>query len=211
MSRRWLRVFAIFGFLLAVGLLASDVAARRGGGGGMRGGGGFGGGGMSRGGFGGGGLSRSGPAMGGSMRHGGFGGGGFGGSGIGERPGGGFDRPGGRPGDRPGTRPGDRPGRDPDRVDNRQDRRQDRQDTRPDRQEYWQYEEYHGWDEYYDDGWKYAMGATLTAAAFASLTCQLQTIVVDGATYYQCADLWYTRTYGGGSTTYIVVNAPPGY
>jgi len=140
------------------------------------------------------------------------------GAGIGNRPG---DRPGA--GDRPG--PGDRPNSG-DRQDNRDDRRDNWQDNRDDRQEFrqdriqdrqefrqdaWKEYGYHGYDEWYEDQWKYALGATLTIATFQALACQPTVVMVGTVSYYQCASTWYQRTYSGGSVTYIVVNPPAGY
>ena len=73
------------------------------------------------------------------------------------------------------------------------------------------HDEWHGYDEYYDDAWKFAVGASLTYAAFSALTCNTTTVIVSGVTYYQCGPTWYNRAYAGGSVTYVVVNAPPGY
>jgi hypothetical protein len=55
------------------------------------------------------------------------------------------------------------------------------------------------------------VGATLTAATFTALTCQPTTVVVGNVSYYQCGTAWYKRSFYSGNTTYIVVNAPPGY
>lgn len=209
--------------LLVVLLPILEALARGRGGGGFRGGGGYRGGGFSRGG----------PASGGSFRHTRPSTGSRPSTRPPERPsagGGGFDRrPTGpstqpvRPG--PGTeRPGagnQRPGEGGDRQDNRQDMRQDRQDHRQDsaddRREYrqGQYDEYHDYwhdrDEFYEDRWKYAVGMSLTRRSFESLQCSSTTQVVGGVTYYNCGSTWYQRSYGGGSVTYVVVNAPPGY
>jgi cysteinyl-tRNA synthetase len=51
----------------------------------------------------------------------------------------------------------------------------------------------------------------LTAAAFRSLTCTPTTVIVGSVSYYQCGPTWYQRAYSGGSTTYVVINAPAGY
>jgi hypothetical protein len=145
-----------------------------------------------------------------------------GGGGFDRSPVGGGTRP-GRPG--PGTeRPGagtERPGQGGDRWDDRQDNRQDRQDHRQDglddRREYRQdvrgeYHEYwHDRNEYYEDRWKYAVGMSLTRRTFESLSCSSTTVVAGGVTYYNCGSTWYQRSYGGGSVTYVVVNAPSGY
>jgi hypothetical protein len=34
---------------------------------------------------------------------------------------------------------------------------------------------------------------------------------VDGYTYYECDDVWFSRTYYGGEVIYTVTDAPPGY
>jgi len=117
------------------------------------------------------------------------------------------------------NRPGERPGDQGDRQDNRNDRqdnRNDQQDNRNDRQdnrnEAWEHHDsHHGYSEFYEDRWKYAVGASLTAATFRSLTCTPTTLIVNGVGYYQCGPTWYQRAYSGGSTTYVVINAPSGY
>jgi cysteinyl-tRNA synthetase len=48
-------------------------------------------------------------------------------------------------------------------------------------------------------------------ATFSALSCQTTTVVVGAVSYYQCGPTWYNRRYMGGSTTYVVVNTPPGY
>ncbi|MDB4433493.1 hypothetical protein N9166_02020 [bacterium] len=105
-------------------------------------------------------------------------------------------------------------------MDNRQDRFDDRQDLQrdrwDDRQDFREdvYDDHHGWHGhhgFYDDAWKYALGATLTVATFRALTCATQTFVVNGVTFYNCGPTWYNRAYAGGSVTYVVVNAPAGY
>lgn len=177
-----------------------------------------------------GGVSRSGPASGGSFR------GSRGsrqarpsvsrpsarpgaGSGTLERPSTRPERPTTRP-DRPSTRPGEGPGERPDREDNREDWQQHRQDMQEDRQDYMDsaryqrhenVEEWHTYDEWAEDRWRWRVGATLTAATFRSLSCTTTTVVVGNVTYYQCGSTWYNRAYSGGQVTYIVVNAPPGH
>lgn len=117
-----------------------------------------------------------------------------------------------RPEQRPGTGEPDGGGRDDDRQDNIDDRREFRQSNIEDRQEFrqdaWDEYGYHDYDEWYEDRWKYAMGASLTVAMFSSLSCQPTTVIAGGVTYYRCVDTWYQRVYSGGSTTYVVVNAP---
>jgi hypothetical protein len=126
------------------------------------------------------------------------------------------DRQGSR-GDRQGNRTdtrNDRQGDRSDRLDNRQDDRSDRLDDRQDfRQDaYGDHREWHqDRHEFYDDRWKYAVGATVTAATFRALTCASRTVVVNGVSYYNCGPTWYNRAYSGGSVTYVVVNTPPGY
>jgi cysteinyl-tRNA synthetase len=51
----------------------------------------------------------------------------------------------------------------------------------------------------------------MTMVAFHSLSCTTTTVIVSGVTYYQCGPTWYQRAYAGGSTTYVVINAPSGY
>jgi hypothetical protein len=120
---------------------------------------------------------------------------------------------------RPGQ--GDRNDRYDDRQDNRNDAREDSQDYRTDAREDRQQqrniarseyqEHHHGYSEFYEDRWKYAVGASLTAATFRTLSCTPTTVIVGGVSYYQCGSTWYNRGYSGGSTTYVVINAPPGY
>ena len=188
--------------------ISGDVFARRGGGGGGRGGG-RGGGGMSRGG---GGFSSGGRASSGSFK---------------SRPSASTRpspsarpaQPSARPADRPGMaeRPnqGGRQDNRGDRQDNRQDAMKDRQD---DRQEFLDdhHDEYHHdhneWYEYHGDYWAAAVvGASLTMAAWNSLACTRNTVIVDNITYYSCGGTWYQPAYSGGNVTYIVVNAPAGY
>jgi hypothetical protein len=128
-----------------------------------------------------------------------------------------------RPTDRPTTRPTDRPDdrgdwqdNRGDRQDNRQDRWDDRDDNMDDRREFRQdaYDEHHdhySYNEWYEDRWKYAVGASLTMAVFSSLTCTTTIVVVSGMTYYNCGPTWYNRAYSGGSVTYVVVGTPAGY
>ena len=97
-------------------------------------------------------------------------------------------------------------------MDKRQDNVSDRVDNRQEfRQDAWDEYGYHSHSEWYEDRWKYAMGAALTVATFRALSCQTTTVVVGNVTYTQCASTWYQRSYTAGSTTYIVVNAPAGY
>ena len=79
------------------------------------------------------------------------------------------------------------------------------------RQDAWDEYGYHNYDEWYEDRWKYAMGASLTAATFRSLSCTMKDVSVAGVSYYQCGPTWYQRAYSGGSTTYVVVIAPAGH
>jgi hypothetical protein len=149
------------------------------------------------------------------------------------RPAGGtFDRPSTRPEQRPATRP-ERPSTRPERPStqpeqrpgegDRGDRQQDRQDwaddAREDRQDYRdgarnqraEYaEDWHTYDEWYEDRQRWRVGAALSVATFRSLSCTPTTVVVGSTTYYQCGSSWYNRAYQGGQVTYIVVNAPPG-
>jgi hypothetical protein len=37
------------------------------------------------------------------------------------------------------------------------------------------------------------------------------TVIVNGFAYQQCGNTWYQPQMSGSSTTYIVVNNPPGY
>ena len=225
MRRTRIQTLALFCTLLALVFLAVDVAARG------RGGGGRGGGRPN--------ISRSGPAGGGSFGRSRGSMGSNRGS-MSRPPtgqGGRGDRAGSRPnapsegrvnrgdarsdrgGDRNDQQQGrqdDRNAQQQDRQDNRGDQQQDRQDNRQDlvndRQEFRQdvYGEYQERNEWYEDRWKYAVGASLTAATFRTLTCASRTVVVNGVTYYNCGPTWYSRAYTGGSVTYVVVTAPSG-
>jgi hypothetical protein len=100
-----------------------------------------------------------------------------------------------------------------DRQDNRADRQDHRQDQAKDRQEYRQdhYDDHHySYGEFYEDRWKYTVGASLTVVTYRALSCTTTTVVVGSVTYYSCGGTWYNRSYSGGNVTYIVVNAPPG-
>jgi hypothetical protein len=125
---------------------------------------------------------------------------------VGERPGVPERRPDERPSERPDERPGDR-----ERGDRYEDRQDNMQDRREFRQNAWQEYGYRDYDEWYEDRWKYAMGASLSVTTFRALTCQPTVVLVGSVSYYQCASTWYRRTYMQGSTTYVVVSAPAGY
>jgi hypothetical protein len=153
--------------------------------------------------------------------------GGFGGdtrpsAGGGSRPGDSQARPSqGDRGDRQDGRTDQRGDRQDDRTDQRGDRQDDRNDRWDQRTEYRQgqrseiyehYEDHHySSSEFYEDRWRYAVGASLSMSTFHSLSCTSTTVVVSGVTYYHCGSAWYQRGYSGGSTTYVVINAPPGY
>jgi hypothetical protein len=98
-------------------------------------------------------------------------------------------------------------------MDQRDDHFDDRMDQRDDVRHEVQkhYENHHDYSEFYEDRWKYAVGASLTAATFRALTCTPSTVIVGGVSYYQCGPTWYQRAYSGGSTTYVIINAPSGY
>ena len=140
-----------------------------------------------------------------------------------DRSGGSRDARTDRQGDRSdsrGDRQGDREDRSDDRQENRGDRQDDRQDfledARDDRQDFVEdihddHHDYYDHDDFYEDAWRYHVGASIAAATFRSLTCTTTTVVVNGVTYYNCGPTWYNRGYGGGSVTYVVVNAPSGY
>ncbi len=206
---------------LMVFLLAAEVMARGRGGGGRggfsRGGGGVGGGRSSPN------FSRSGPASGGSFGRGGSysrpggsysrPGGGFGsdlGGGLGTGPGGSIQQP-GRPSDVDRPSAGDPPSERQDRWDDRQDRATDRQEHRQDMQKEYYEDHHYSYGEFYEDQWKYTVGASLTMATFRSLSCTTTTVVVGSVTYYSCGGTWYNRAYSGGNVTYIVVDSPPGH
>jgi hypothetical protein len=44
-----------------------------------------------------------------------------------------------------------------------------------------------------------------------SLPPSCSTVIVNGYAYQQCGNTWYQPQMSGSSTTYIVVNNPPGY
>ena len=87
-----------------------------------------------------------------------------------------------------------------DRVDDhrefRSDRAEFRQDVRSERREW------------YEDRWRYNVGARLTLATYRSLSCRTTVIVVDRVAYYRCGTDYYRRYVHGGSVTYVVVVAP---
>ncbi len=97
----------------------------------------------------------------------------------------------------------------PDRGDNAKDRQNDRQDAARDIHD--------DREDWYDDrrqrrvATAIVIGTVISAASWNAMTCAQTSIVVDGVTYYSCGDAWYQPTYSGGSVTYVVVNAPPGY
>jgi hypothetical protein len=57
-------------------------------------------------------------------------------------------------------------------------------------------------------GMVFAVGATLTASAVQALSCQMNPVVVNGTTYYQCGTTWYQRSFSGGDVTYVVIESP---
>jgi len=68
----------------------------------------------------------------------------------------------------------------------------------------------------YRGGWGTAAAVATTAAVTAAvvgsavytLPPSCSVVVVDGFTYQQCGSVWYQPQISGGSTTYVVVNAP---
>ncbi len=203
-SSTLITIVALISIIFFVGEL--DARGRLGGGGGgLRGGGGLGGGGFSRGG-----VAR---------------GGGFSGH-SGQRAG----RQANRKdtfGDR-GT--GDRRNALKDRQSDRQDRgdesREDRQDAMKDRQEdrqdFIEDELDDDWDGRWDDNdGKFLAGAIVGGAIGAAaatdhtvvttLPCTTTAVIYSNVSYYNCSSVWYERVYSGGSVTYIVTSAPPGY
>ena len=69
------------------------------------------------------------------------------------------------------------------------------------------------------DGWAAAgavAGATVAAAArpvttttyITTLPCNYTTVAINGATYYQCGTVWYSRGYVNGTVSYVVVPNP---
>jgi hypothetical protein len=140
---------------------------------------------------------------------------------------------GARPGDRPSHLPSERPGQGgggeqrPDRGEGREDwqqfldqQQQDRQNYQSgmahQRQEWWEEEGGHYYDGYEASSWMaagmmFAVGATLTAAAVASLSCTMTPVAVSGTTYYRCGNQWYERAFTNGQVTYVVINPPAGH
>lgn len=200
-----LKAFCVVIVALFIGSLALEAYARGG-----RGGGG-------------GGYSRAGPASGGSFA--------ARGAGRGEsRQYGRSDRTASRQEGRTDRTEGRQDYRG-DRQEGRTDRQENRQDYRTDRQENRQ--DYRGearedWQDHYDDRWDnwgwgyaaagaamvagaYAIGSVVSADSYYALPCTPTTVVVDGVTYSQCGDAWYQPAYAEGTTTYVVVNPPPGY
>ena len=57
-----------------------------------------------------------------------------------------------------------------------------------------------------------AAAATATAVVVGSMVNTLPpsctTVMVNGVTYQQCGSTWYQPQFSGGSTTYVVINAP---
>ena len=52
------------------------------------------------------------------------------------------------------------------------------------------------------------MTAAVVGSAVYTLPPSCSVVVVDGFTYQQCGSVWYQPQISGGSTTYVVVNAP---
>jgi hypothetical protein len=121
-----------------------------------------------------------------------------------------------------------------DRLAQRDEAREDWQDygeeLQEDRQDFWD-DELDDIDGVWVGGWGHvhlydeddflagmavlAIGSALTAAAFSSMQqksgCQMTPVDVEGAAYYYCEPHWYARALDGGTTTYVVVQPPPGY
>lgn len=55
------------------------------------------------------------------------------------------------------------------------------------------------------------VGASLTAASFAALSCPPNMTSVGGIVYYSCGSTWYRRYYVSGGVIYEVVAGPTGY
>jgi len=90
--------------------------------------------------------------------------------------------------------------RDDDRPNSPEDRVEDRRDYYDDRRDD------------YQDRRRFARGGRYSAVWWTSNSCsQTVVVVVDGYSYYQCNDTWFSRTYYGGEVTYTVTDAPPGY
>jgi hypothetical protein len=56
-----------------------------------------------------------------------------------------------------------------------------------------------------------AMTAVVVGSIVSSLPPDCTTVVVNGFSYRQCGNTWYQPQISGSSTTYVVVNNPPGY
>ena len=96
------------------------------------------------------------------------------------------------------------------RRDVQRDRREFKQDAARDRREFRQ-DVHQERREYYEDRWRRQRARAITAATFRSLNCARTTVIVNGVTYYRCGTTWYNPAYQGGSVTYVIVTAPPGY
>ncbi len=70
---------------------------------------------------------------------------------------------------------------------------------------------------YHDNYHPIATAAAITATAIVvgsivnTLPPSCSTVIVNGYAYQQCGNTWYQPQMSGSSTTYIVVNNPPGY
>ena len=56
-----------------------------------------------------------------------------------------------------------------------------------------------------------AASAPVTTTYITTLPCQVNAVVVNGASYYNCSSTWYQRSYAGSQVTYITAGPPPGY
>jgi hypothetical protein len=79
------------------------------------------------------------------------------------------------------------------------------------RQEYYERQEYKEYQEFREDRFQFVVGASLSMAAFRSLTCTSNKIIVNGTVFYSCGGHWYNPVYQGTQVTYVIVNAPSGY
>jgi hypothetical protein len=82
-------------------------------------------------------------------------------------------------------------------------------EAREDRQDFIEDE----WDDHYYHGYygsRTIIWGGVRTTYVVSAPCN-KTVVVNGATYYQCDSGWYTRGNASGEVVYVAVSAPKGY
>jgi hypothetical protein len=129
---------------------------------------------------------------------------------------------------RQGKREKDRDRSVEDRQEHRDDSREDWQEHRreyqEDRQDFIEDEHHDHWDNHWhdDEAAAFVAGAAVgvavgTAASspqvnyITTLPCTATATSVDGTTYYQCGNTWYSRGYKGDAVVYVVSNPPAGH